>query len=231
MLAAGALVTASLVLASVSSESHARGGFGGGFSRGGAASFGGFSGGLQRGDMPQGGFDREGSISANEGQRQDAFSSMTQTNQEGRRSAMTDNQAQRQQTYSDTVDTRQQGATQRQQEYYNNGNYYRPPAPGYYPPPNNYYYANHDDDDWDSGSAAVGMVAGAALGAAAASARTENQTTTNNTVVYTQPSGGLPCAAQTETVNSVIYYRCGQQYYMQAYGSHGPVYMPVAPPG
>ena len=40
----------------------------------------------------------------------------------------------------------------------------------------------------------------------------------------------MPCAAQTETVNSVIYYRCGQQYYMQAYGSNGPVYMPVAPP-
>jgi Meckel syndrome type 1 protein len=28
----------------------------------------------------------------------------------------------------------------------------------------------------------------------------------------------------------VTYYQCGQQYYVQAYGGTGPIYMPTAPP-
>jgi hypothetical protein len=30
--------------------------------------------------------------------------------------------------------------------------------------------------------------------------------------------------------NGVTYFKCGQTYYMQAYGSGGPVFMPVPPP-
>ena len=37
-------------------------------------------------------------------------------------------------------------------------------------------------------------------------------------------------AAKIVTVNGVTYYQCGQSYYMQAYGSSGPIYMPVQPP-
>jgi len=53
-------------------------------------------------------------------------------------------------------------------------------------------------------------------------------------VVYTSapppPAATLPCKADTLNVNGVTYYRCGQSYYMQAYGNSGPVYMPVQPP-
>jgi Meckel syndrome type 1 protein len=31
-------------------------------------------------------------------------------------------------------------------------------------------------------------------------------------------------------VQGVTYYQCGQQYYVQAYGGTGPIYMPTAPP-
>ena len=33
-----------------------------------------------------------------------------------------------------------------------------------------------------------------------------------------------------EKVKGITYYRCGGSYYMQAYGSSGPIYMPVQPP-
>jgi len=32
-------------------------------------------------------------------------------------------------------------------------------------------------------------------------------------------------------VEGVTYYQCGNDYYMQAYGSTGRIYMPVPPPG
>ena len=90
---------------------------------------------------------------------------------------------------------------------------------------------------------AAGFVAGAVVGAAAASSRSSApatapqqpaQTTSATTVVYTSapppPAATLPCKADTLNVNGVTYYRCGQSYYMQAYGNSGPVYMPVQPP-
>jgi hypothetical protein len=47
-----------------------------------------------------------------------------------------------------------------------------------------------------------------------------------------QPStAALPCNPGVINKNGVTYYRCGQTYYMQAYGSAGPIYMPVPPPG
>lgn len=41
----------------------------------------------------------------------------------------------------------------------------------------------------------------------------------------------LPCNPDVINKNGVTYYQCGQTYYMQAYGSAGPIYMPVPPPG
>lgn len=40
----------------------------------------------------------------------------------------------------------------------------------------------------------------------------------------------LPCAPKVENVKGVTYFQCGQSYYMQAYGSAGPIFMPVQPP-
>jgi Meckel syndrome type 1 protein len=43
-------------------------------------------------------------------------------------------------------------------------------------------------------------------------------------------SATLPCNPNVVNKNGVTYYQCGQTYYMQAYGSGGPIYMPVPPP-
>ncbi len=59
--------------------------------------------------------------------------------------------------------------------------------------------------------------------------------TSNTTVVYTQApppaNAQLPCNPDVSVKNGVTYYQCGTTYYMQAYGSSGPIYMPVPPPG
>jgi Meckel syndrome type 1 protein len=67
------------------------------------------------------------------------------------------------------------------------------------------------------------------VGAAAASAVPPPATTT---VVYVPPPpmATLPCAPVVTNVNGVTYYSCGHSYYVQAYGSSGPTYMPVEPP-
>jgi len=44
------------------------------------------------------------------------------------------------------------------------------------------------------------------------------------------PAATLPCDAATVVVNGLTYYRCGQAYYIQAYGSNGPTYLPTPPP-
>ena len=53
------------------------------------------------------------------------------------------------------------------------------------------------------------------------------------TVVTTAPAStaALPCNPEVINKNGVTYFKCGQTYYMQAYGSGGPIYMPVPPPG
>ena len=68
------------------------------------------------------------------------------------------------------------------------------------------------------------------------------QTTTNTTNIYyntpapaaapapAQPIRSLPCNANVINRQGVMYYQCGQDYYMQTFGSNGPVYMQVAPP-
>jgi hypothetical protein len=74
----------------------------------------------------------------------------------------------------------------------------------------------------------VGMVVGGMVGAAAASSVEEETTTTTTT---TTTSSGLPCNPTVSEVNGVTYYQCGTQYYVQAYGGTGPIYMPTPPPG
>lgn len=216
------------------------------FSRHGAAASGSLSGvkrpapatAQSQGRVPPSG--QAGSISsANQAQRQDAAAA----NQQARQSTSQSNQAQRQQASNQNVQTRQSGATTRQQA---RAVYpppaYRPPAAGYYPPPPPPgYYHHDDDDDWDGGSAAVGFVAGAVVGAVVTDAAKQSApppaqsapAPSSTTVVVTPPAAGvatLPCAPQVTNVNGVTYYRCDQSYYMQAYGSSGPVYMPVQPP-
>jgi hypothetical protein len=72
----------------------------------------------------------------------------------------------------------------------------------------------------------TGMVVGGAIGAAATYDDEETTTTTTTTT-----TGGLPCNATVTDVDGVLYYQCGSQYYTEAYGSSGPIYMPVSPPG
>jgi hypothetical protein len=53
------------------------------------------------------------------------------------------------------------------------------------------------------------------------------------TVVYSaSPSGngGLPCNPNTAVVNKITYYQCGKDWYVQAYGESGVIYMPVPAP-
>ena len=40
----------------------------------------------------------------------------------------------------------------------------------------------------------------------------------------------LPCYPNVINSKGVTYHQCGQTYYMQAYGSSRPIYMPVPPP-
>lgn len=81
---------------------------------------------------------------------------------------------------------------------------------------------------WDCGDElVVGMMIGGVVGAAAAS-ESEEETTTTTTTTNT---GGLPCTPAVSVVEGVTYYQCGQQYYVEAYGGSGPIYMPVQPPG
>jgi Meckel syndrome type 1 protein len=44
------------------------------------------------------------------------------------------------------------------------------------------------------------------------------------------PPAGLPCPPEVLAVKGVTYYKCGQSYFVQAYGSNGPMYMPVQAP-
>jgi Meckel syndrome type 1 protein len=80
------------------------------------------------------------------------------------------------------------------------------------------------------------------VGSAAASSQQQSAPapapTTQTTVVYASPppaaapppSATLPCQANVINANGMTYYQCGPSWYMQAYGSAGPVYMPVSPP-
>jgi hypothetical protein len=109
----------------------------------------------------------------------------------------------------------------------------RPPPPvvvvpppyygGYYGPGWDYY-----DNDWMFGMT-VGVVTGAAVASAADD--DDDETTTTTTTTTTPATAALPCNPTVTTVSDVTYYQCGTQYFVQAYGGTGPIYMPVPPPG
>jgi Meckel syndrome type 1 protein len=146
---------------------------------------------------------------------------------------MSSNQSSRQSTSEQNVNTRQDEATQRSKNYsnayesntayYHGGAYYPPPPPPAY---GGYYY----NDDDDAAKVAAGVVVGAAVGAAAASSSSKKSTTQQTQQTQTQQVATLPCTPKVVNKNSVTYFVCGQTYYVQAYGSSGPMYMPVQPP-
>jgi hypothetical protein len=114
-----------------------------------------------------------------------------------------------------------------------------PPPP---PPPPYYYYGGgwdyYDNDDWVAG-VMIGTVVGGAVVASTDDDdyhEHEHSTTTTTTVVNvpgtpaSTPLTTLPCQPQVVSSQGIDYYLCGSQYYVQAYGIDGPMYMPVSPP-
>jgi hypothetical protein len=85
-------------------------------------------------------------------------------------------------------------------------------------------------DHYDNDELFVGMMVGGVVGAAAASAD-DDETTTTTTTTTTAAPAALPCNPTVRDISGVTYYLCGTQYYVQAYGGTGPIYMPVPPPG
>jgi hypothetical protein len=58
----------------------------------------------------------------------------------------------------------------------------------------------------------------------------DDDNTTTTTTTTTSTAAVLPCNPTVTTVAGMTYYQCGMQYYVQAYGGSGPIYMPVPPP-
>jgi hypothetical protein len=75
----------------------------------------------------------------------------------------------------------------------------------------------------------VGTVVGGAIVAADDESESTTTTTTTTTVTGT-PTAELPCEPQIMSSNGVTYYLCNSQFYVQAYGDAGLVYMPVDAP-
>jgi hypothetical protein len=73
-------------------------------------------------------------------------------------------------------------------------------------------------------------VVGTVIGGAAVAAAEESESTTTTTTTIASPTAVLPCEPKMMTANSVTYYLCGSQFYVQAYGDSGLIYMPVDPP-
>ena len=75
------------------------------------------------------------------------------------------------------------------------------------------------------------MVVGTVVGGAIVAADQESESTTTSTTTVTgTPTSGLPCEPQIMNSKGVTYYLCNSQFYVQAYGDAGLVYMPVNPP-
>lgn len=74
------------------------------------------------------------------------------------------------------------------------------------------------------------MAVGAVAGGVVVAASEDDESTTTTTTTTTTTSQILPCAPTVINVSGVTYYQCGTQYYVQAYSSSGPIYMPVAAP-
>jgi hypothetical protein len=71
------------------------------------------------------------------------------------------------------------------------------------------------------------------VGGATVAAMDESEystTTTTTTTTYGSPTAELPCEPNIMNSNGVTYYLCGGQFYVQAYGDGGLMYMPVDPP-
>jgi hypothetical protein len=79
----------------------------------------------------------------------------------------------------------------------------------------------------------AGVVVGTVVGGATVAAIDESEsttTTTTTTTTYGPPTSELPCEPNIMNSNGVTYYLCGGQFYVQAYGDGGLMYMPVDPP-
>ena len=97
------------------------------------------------------------------------------------------------------------------------------------------------DNDDEAAALVTGLVVGAAVGSAAASYKQQSAAPApapTTTVVNTAPlpaappplGASLPCNPNVVKKNGVTYNQCGQTYCIQAYGSGGPIHMPVPPP-
>jgi hypothetical protein len=73
------------------------------------------------------------------------------------------------------------------------------------------------------------VAAGAVVGGAIVAADDESEPTETTTATGT-PIGKLPCEPQIMSSKGVTYYLCSSQFYVQAYGDSGLVYMPVSAP-
>jgi hypothetical protein len=73
---------------------------------------------------------------------------------------------------------------------------------------------------------AVGTVVGGAIEAA----DDESEATTATITATGTSTSELPCEPQIMSSRGVTYYLCNAQFYVQAYGDSGLVYMPVNPP-
>ena len=177
----------------------------GGFSRGGPAASGSFSG--------------SAATSANRNQTAQTASANRAATRQSRQATTTVNQSQRQSTVQST-----------QSGYYGAG-YRAPAAAGYYRPPAAAYApaarAEYIDNNTVSNQEAAGLMLGTAAISYAAGKSRSTQTAAAPT---SAGASGLPCTPNTKTVNGVVYYQCGANWYTQAYGSTGVMYMPVPPP-
>ena len=76
----------------------------------------------------------------------------------------------------------------------------------------------------------VGTVVGGAAVAAAEEDEDDVQEVTTTTTTWATPVSSLPCEPKVLTSSGATYYLCSGQFYVQAYGDGGLVYVPVDPP-
>lgn len=199
------IFSSSLLLPFISPEVDARGGRGGGFSRGGVASGGGFSGGHAGMQRQAGGRDMNRHAGSAQQRQQH------QQNQQDRQNWNDDRRAEKQDWKEDNREDWQDYGEDRQEDR------------------QDFIDDQHDDhwdrhhNDWDDGDFVAGVVVGGVMvGAAAAASRT-------NQVTYVAT---LPCQASEVSVNGVAYYKCSSIWYQRAYSGSQVTYIQVAaPPG
>ncbi len=176
---------------------------------------------------------RQQQLSSSQQSRQQQLQTSQQSRQQQQQSAQQSRQQQqsqqqqsRQQTYTQTTQSRQQAAQSYQGAYANRA--YYPPAAAVYAPAARAEYI--DNNTVSNGEAAALAVGTAAVGYAVAKAGSSANTSSSSASSSPASSGGLPCNPTTKVVKGVTYYQCGSNWYTQAYGSTGVMYMPVSPP-